>query len=196
MPHEKRRTVEMRVHSAWEHNPSEEWAFALDHMDRGELDKAIRHCERAINIWPTYYDAWLLLAGVYEDKGDYDRALDAVQRSSEIAIVELSQSWNNLASLHLIRQEWEEALTVDRVLDVIDPTRRAIIRYRMAVSYTQLGDLDTGFKWLREAIDYRADLLDRALAESWLEPLHDRLRRLQTDTVEPPGAPSGSEDRG
>lgn len=182
MPQEKRRTVQHRRHTPWEQNPSEQWAFALEHMDRGEWDQAINHCEQAIDIWPTYFDAWLLMAGALEDQERYDDAMHAVQRASEIAIMELSQAWNNLASLHLMRGQWEEALTVDRILDVIDPSRHAIIRYRMAISYTQLGDIDTAHKWLLEAIDYREDLLDRALAESWLAPLHDRLRRLQAQT--------------
>lgn len=179
MPHEKHRTIQDRRHTPWIDNPSEEWFFALEHMERGEWELTLTHCERAIDIWPTYYDAWLLMAGALEEQERYDDALHAVQRASEIAILELSQAWNNLASLHLIRREWDEALTIDRVLDLLDPTRRAIIRYRMAISYTQLGDPDTALKWLLEAIEYRADLLDRALAESWLAPLHERLLRLK-----------------
>jgi tetratricopeptide (TPR) repeat protein len=181
MPDQKRRAIQQRRHTPWEANPSEQWAFALDHMDRGEWENAIGHCQRAIDLWPTYFDAWLLLAGAHEERDEFDEALVAVQRASEIAITELSQAWNNLASLHLAREEWEEAITVDRVLDAIDPARHAIVRYRMAVAYTQLGDMESGYRWLTEAIEYRADLLDRALAEDWLAPLHDRLRRLQAD---------------
>lgn len=177
MPDEKRRTARDR-HHPWEQNPSEQWAFALDHMDSGEWDLAIMHCQQAIDIWPTYYDAWLLLAGAYEEKSQLDEGLDAIQRASEIAINELGQAWNNLASLHLVRGEWEDAITIDRVLDLVDPTRHAIIRYRMAVCYTQLGDLETGMKWLREAIEYRADLFERAFSEPLLIPLHDRLKSL------------------
>jgi tetratricopeptide (TPR) repeat protein len=175
MPEEQRRSIHNRRHQPWQENPSEEWAYALDHMDRGDWENAIKHCTRAIELWPTYFDAWLLMAGAYEDGGDDNRALEAVQRASEIAISELSQAWNNLASLHLIRHEWEAALTVDRVLDLLDPTRHAIISYRMAVSYTQLGDLESGLKLIREAIEHRPDLRARALQESWLAPLHDRL---------------------
>ncbi|MBN1965322.1 MAG: tetratricopeptide repeat protein [Anaerolineae bacterium] len=178
MQDDKRRTVRTRRHQPWDDNPSEQWSNALDHMDQGEWDAAIGHCERAIAIWPTYYDAWLLLAGAFEEKGEYDRALDSIRRAAELASLELSQAWNNLASLHLVRGEWEEAITIDRVLDLIDPTRHAIIRYRMAVCYTQLGDEETGFKWLREAIEMREDLYDRALGEPLLVPLQERLQRL------------------
>jgi tetratricopeptide (TPR) repeat protein len=177
------RSAAQQRHRTWDQNPSEQWAFALDHMDAGEWDLAILHCRRAIETWPTYYDAWLLLAGAYEEKAEYDQALEAIRRASEIAIDELSQAWNNLASLHLVRGEWEEAVTIDRVLDLVDPTRHAIIRYRMGVCYTQMGDPETGLKWLREAIDYRPDLLDRALGEPLLAVLHERLQRLEQKDV-------------
>jgi tetratricopeptide (TPR) repeat protein len=145
-------------------------------MDRGEWDSAIQHCQQAIEAWPTYYDAWLLMAGAWEEKGDFSNALQAVERASEIAIVELSQAWNNLASLHVIRQEWEDALTIDRVLGLIDPMRHAIIRYRMAVCHAQLGDAETAYRWLSEAMQRRPELRERALQEPWLAALHDRLR--------------------
>lgn len=175
---EKQHHTAQSRHRPWEQNPSEQWAFALDHMDSGEWDLAITHCRRAIDLWPTYYDAWLLLAGAHEEKGDLDSALDAARRASEIAINELSQAWNNLASLHLVRGEWEAAITIDRVLDLVDPNRHAIICYRMAVCFAQLDDLEMAFKKLREAIDYREDLLERALGESLLVALHERLREL------------------
>ncbi|MFC1961216.1 tetratricopeptide repeat protein, partial [Chloroflexota bacterium] len=178
MPHEKRRTVENRRHQPWSENPSEEWAYGLEHMKSGEWEEAINHCQQAIEIWPTYFDAWLLIGGALEETGEYTEALAAVERASEIAIMELSQSWNNLASLYLIRREWEQALTVDRILDLIDPLRHPIICYRMAIAYTQLGDLTMGFKWLLEAIEARPDFEQRALGETWLAPLHERVRHL------------------
>lgn len=181
MDDQTRRTVPNRSHASWKENPSEQWAFALDHMENEEWDSAIQHCKQAIELWPTYFDAWLLLAGVHEEKGDFDEALQAIQRASEIAITELSEAWNNLASLYLLREEWEEEIAVDRILDLIDPTRHAIVRYRMAVSYAQLGDLDTGYKWLREAIEYRPGLLNRAMNEPWLSALHDRLAQIEAN---------------
>lgn len=164
-------------HKAWTTNPSEQWAFALDHMDAAEWDLAITHCQRAIDIWPTYYDAWLLLAGAHENKDDLDAALDAAERASEIAVQELSQSWNNLAALHLRRGEYDEAITVDRVLSLIDPARVALSSYRMSIAYTALGDQEAGERWLRKAIEHRTDLYTRALSEARLEPHYEWLRQ-------------------
>lgn len=164
-------------HKSWDENPSEQWAFALDHMDVGEWDLAITHCQRAINIFPTYYDAWLLMAGAHEEKGDLDGALEAAQRASEIAVHELSQAWSNLAALHMVREEYDEAITIDRVLSIVDPSRQAISSYRMGISYTVLGDLASGERWLREAIEHRRDLYDRALEEPLLAAHHEWLRQ-------------------
>jgi tetratricopeptide (TPR) repeat protein len=164
-------------HKQWTANPSEQWAFALDHMDVGEWELAISHCQRAIDILPTYYDAWLLMSGAHEAKGDLDAALDAAQRASEIAVGELSQAWNNLAALHVIREEYDEAITIDRVLSLVDPSRLPMTSYRMSVSYTALGDHEAGERWLREAIEHRPDLYDRALNEPLLRPHHDWLRQ-------------------
>jgi tetratricopeptide (TPR) repeat protein len=158
-------------HRQWTANPSEQWAFALDHMDVGEWDLAISHCRRALEIWPTYYDALLLMSGAYQNKGDLDSALEAVERASEIAAQELGQAWNNLAALHLERKEYDEVITIDRVLSLVDPSRVPLTSYRMGIAYTALGDVDSGERWLREAIEHRPDLFERALGEPLLKPI-------------------------
>lgn len=164
-------------HRPWAQNPSEQWAFALDHMDAGEWDLAVTHCERALDTWPTYYDALLLLSGAYEAKGDLDAALVSAQRASEVAVAELSQAWNNLAALHLVREEYGQAITIDRILSVVDASRLPISSYRMGIAYTALGDLESGEQYLREAIAQRSDLYDRALGEPLLEPHHEWLEQ-------------------
>src|SRR5258705_6305973 len=131
-------------HKQWTANPSEQWAFALDHMDAGEWDLAITHCKRALDIWPTYYDALLLMSGAHERHGDLDAALESAQSASEIAVQELSQAWNTLAALHLLRNEYDEAITIDRVLSLVDPARMPIGSYRMSIAYTALGDHEAG----------------------------------------------------
>jgi tetratricopeptide (TPR) repeat protein len=174
--HHHVQTTTKNRHRTWTANPSEQWAFALDHMDVEEWDLAITHCQRALDIWPTYYDALLLMAGACEAKGDLDGALKAARDASEVAVGELSQAWNNLAALHLLREEYDEAITVDRVLSVIDPSRVPMCSYRMAIAYTCLGDRESGERWLREAIIHRPDLHERALSETLLEDHHNWLK--------------------
>jgi tetratricopeptide (TPR) repeat protein len=159
-------------HRRWEENPSEELVFALEHMNSGKYELAIRHTRRAIEMWPDYFDAWLLLGSAHEQLNELDEALDAIQRASEIAVESLGEAWNNLASLHIVRGEYEEALTVDRVLDLVDPTRHGIIRYRMGIALSQLGQRDAALEALSEAFEFRPDLRARAAEEPLLEPLH------------------------
>jgi tetratricopeptide (TPR) repeat protein len=178
-------------HKQWMANPSEQWAFALDHLDAGEWDLAITHCQRALDIWPTYYDALLLMSGAQERQGDLDASLSSAQRASEIAVQELSEAWNTLAALHLLRDEYDEAITVDRVLSLVDPNRLPISSYRMSIAYTALGDSSSGERWLREAIEHRSDLFDRALTEpllevhySWLQQEEASLNKISKEREE------------
>lgn len=165
-------------HQRWEENPSEEWIHALEHVNTGQYELAITHCQRAIEIWPDYYNAWLLMASALEKLDRLDEALEAVQRASEIAIEELGQAWNNQAFLHIARGEYQDALTVDRVLDLVDPTRHGIVRYRMGIAHVQMGDLEEGLECLADAFRFRPDLRERAADEPLLEPVREHLHDL------------------
>ena len=165
-------------HQPWTENPSEEWIYALEHMNTGQYELAAKHCLRAIEIWPDYYNAWMLLASVLEHLDQLDEALAAVQRASEVAIEELGHAWNTQAFLHIARGEYQDALTVDRVLDLVDPTRHGIVRYRMAIAQTQLGDKDEALELLDEAFSVRPDLIERAASEPLLESIRADLEDL------------------
>jgi tetratricopeptide (TPR) repeat protein len=165
-------------HRHWEENPSEQWMYALEHMNTGQFELAVKHCQRAIEIWPDYYDAWLLMASALEKMDRLDEALEAVQRASEIAIEELSQAWNNQAFLHVARGEYEDALTVDRVLDLVDPTRHGIVRYRMAIAHAQMDNLEDALTCLAEAFRFRPELRERAMREPLLEPVRAHIQKL------------------
>lgn len=158
--------------TAWTANPSAYWVAGLAQFQNGDYTKARQALERAVSIYPRYFEAWQLLANTFEEQGYLDHALLAAQRSAEIAVTNLSQAWDTLAAMLLARERWEQAIAVDRVLDIVDPARHAIICYRMAIAYSGLGDLDGAERLLRESIAVRVDLLDRALEETLLEDHH------------------------
>jgi tetratricopeptide (TPR) repeat protein len=101
-----------------------------------------------------------------------------VQRASEIAIEELGQAWNHQAFLHIERGEYEDALTVDRVLDLVDPTRHGIVRYRQAIANTQLGNHEEALECLADAIRFRPELRERAMQEPLLEAIREHIQGL------------------
>ena len=163
------------THKPWEENPSASLVYGLEHLEAGDYEEAIKHFRRAIELWPEYFDAWLQMGIAFGQLEQLDEALDAVQRASEIAVESLGEAWNTLASLHLLRGEYDEALTVDRVLSIVDPTRRDIVNYRMGVALTQKGDHEAALKSLREAFQFREDLRERARQDPLLEPIYGAL---------------------
>jgi hypothetical protein len=57
---------------------------AQERSSRGDLDAAERWVRQAVAIDPNYDDAWLKLAGVLIDKGDFDGAQTAIDRAKAI----------------------------------------------------------------------------------------------------------------
>jgi tetratricopeptide (TPR) repeat protein len=52
--------------------------------NQGQLDEAIAHYRRAVNIWPDYVEAHYNLGGAYIEKGNIDEALAEYRRAIEI----------------------------------------------------------------------------------------------------------------
>ncbi|HJS72696.1 MAG TPA: tetratricopeptide repeat protein, partial [Vicinamibacteria bacterium] len=56
-------------------------------LEDGETDRAVKHLERAQALFPEYGEEgspYLLLAGIYEERGDAERAASALQRFVDI----------------------------------------------------------------------------------------------------------------
>ncbi|PYL74702.1 MAG: hypothetical protein DMF27_13955, partial [Verrucomicrobia bacterium] len=61
-----------------------EYNLGLALKNQGQLDQAIAHYRRAIDIWPDYVDAHYNLGGAYIEKGEIDEALAEYRRAIEI----------------------------------------------------------------------------------------------------------------
>ena len=61
-----------------------EYNLGLALKNQGQLDEAIAHYRRAINIWPDYVEAHYNLGGAYIEKGNIDAALAEYRRAIEI----------------------------------------------------------------------------------------------------------------
>src|SRR5437773_7300297 len=61
-----------------------EYNLGLTLKNQGQLDQAIAHYRRAINIWPDYVEAHYNLGGAYIEKGNIDEALAEYRRAIEI----------------------------------------------------------------------------------------------------------------
>ena len=61
-----------------------EYNLGLALKNQGQLEEAIVHYRRAINIWPDYVEAHYNLGGAYIEKGEFDEALAEYRRAIEI----------------------------------------------------------------------------------------------------------------
>jgi tetratricopeptide (TPR) repeat protein len=61
-----------------------EYDASLEASESGNHDRAVLHLERAVDIAPDFYDAWIDLGGQYDHLGRYDDARYAYLEASEV----------------------------------------------------------------------------------------------------------------
>jgi tetratricopeptide (TPR) repeat protein len=128
-------------------------------------DDAIRHLNRALDLEPAM--GWLVyarLANVYEQMGQYDRALSALQRASEGRSQPLQ-----VARILARMGQTEEA---KRLLEHSEANAGQIPTSGLAAAYLALGDKDRAFNLLFEMTDRR----DPGPNFVTVDPLFDGLR--------------------
>src|SRR2546423_1433110 len=85
-----------------------EYNLGLALKNQGQLDQAIAHYRRAINIWPDYVAAHYNLGGAYIEKGEFDEALAEYRRAIDIHPDE-ADSHNNYGSALRELKQFDEA---------------------------------------------------------------------------------------
>src|SRR5207237_1528520 len=85
-----------------------EYNLGLALKNQGQLDQAIAHYRRAINIWPDYVEAHYNLGGAYIEKGEFDQALAEYRRAIEIRPDE-ADSHNNYGSALRELKQFDQA---------------------------------------------------------------------------------------
>ena len=118
--------------------------------EKGQVDEAIVHLQRAVDIQPHYIEAHNSLARALGQKGEWDGAMEHLKRSLEID-ADQAEARNNLANvlwqtgrLREAAAEYEKALAqhpdyaaahfnLGEVLREAGETREAIAHYRKAL---------------------------------------------------------------
>ncbi len=136
---------------------------ALNHFNSGvtfynqkEFSKAIQAYQKAIELEPTYVEAYNNLGIIYQMMGDVDRAFGVYQKATEIN-PGYEKGYNNLGILLLLKGRDEEALEAFQKALAINPNNIA--------SYLHLGILFKNKGQCDEAIES----YQKALA---IDPLH------------------------
>jgi tetratricopeptide (TPR) repeat protein len=114
----------------------------------GEIEPAIRHLKRAIELFPYHTgegSAYALLAEIFEKKGDIAQAADAVESMVKVDGNNLN-ALKSLLRLRLAQGEQNKALEALKLSFYVDPFNYAL--------HTQAGELSL------EARDYSQALLE------------------------------------
>src|SRR5438132_8257306 len=95
-----------------------EYNLGLALKNQGQLDQAIAHYRRAINIWPDYVEAHYNLGGAYIEKGEFDEALAEYRRAIEIHPNEADSHNNYGSALRELKQFDQAEIEYKRALSL------------------------------------------------------------------------------
>src|SRR5205814_5470377 len=130
-------------------SPATNGIAALVSYHARRYDQAIRECERTLDRDNTSFLGLLAMTLSYAASGDHDNALINARRGVELC-PDLNLMHALLATVHAMANNREGA---ERILaELLARSQHAYVGPTMiAWIYTNLGEHDTAFEWLREA---------------------------------------------
>ena len=137
-------------------------------------DEAILRLKRAIELDPQNPSSVSRLADIYDQTGKFEEAIALRQRAQTLFGPANSYAPAALSRTYALAGRRPEAVALlDKAIHSPTPQPSGI-----ALAYFALGELDTGFRWLRRALD------KRAIVVFWkFDPIFDSVRsdpRFQT----------------
>jgi len=124
--------------------------------DRGQLDEAMMHFQKAVEIQPDFAETYNNIGIVYWDKGRLDEAIAQFEKALKIQ-PENPQAYNNLGMVLAQKGLADEAITQFQKALAIEPDY-ADAHYNIGVILAPKGQLDEAIGQFRIAIALRPDL--------------------------------------
>ncbi len=94
--------------------------IALDFYQHGDLDQAIAHMTRSLELRPHPEISLLKLAQYFVEEKRYDEAINCLQEAVALH-PEYDVAWINLAKTYTEKGDWEQAAATYRHLEQVDP---------------------------------------------------------------------------
>jgi TolB-like protein/class 3 adenylate cyclase/Tfp pilus assembly protein PilF len=129
------------------------WQLAYAYLFKGDAAKTITVMQEGLDLHPnqeSYYDHF---ADIYIELGDYDRAIQLIDKGLDISDKRHPSMLINKAIALYKKNQVEEAEKY--VKEVIDHANKGEneINYFISHYYSQTGDFDEAFKWLEIAYE-------------------------------------------
>jgi serine/threonine-protein kinase len=143
------------------------WTYYVMHRN----DEALAQIDTLLRLDPNFSHTYFIQSLIYLQQRDYEKALVAVQRDSELggsyAQPEGRRVW--------IHAGMGDTAAAKRALAALEERskREYVAPWTFAVAYTGLGDKTRAIGWLNKGIDER----DMIMAENLFDPILDPLRR-------------------
>lgn len=156
-------------------------ATASDYLQRAVAALAARDMNRAEKLTrallakeATNVEAWNLLASIYQEAGQPEKAIEPATRAAELEPDNL-QHWNTLGYLYLLLRRWADA---DKCLAraAASPDAPATLLLNHAWALIELGQTGAATQQLRQAIE--RSLEDELTNTVRQEPRYAKLRPL------------------
>jgi tetratricopeptide (TPR) repeat protein len=131
-------------------------------------DEAIAQCQKAIGLNPQFSQAYWYLGQLYEEKGMYDQAFDALLKSTFASDSPQSGALRVAYRASGIKAFWQGRLAMLEQ----QSKQRYISPFTFAVSYARLGQKNKAIESLEKAFDERYP----SMVFLQIEPAFDSLR--------------------
>jgi TolB-like protein/DNA-binding winged helix-turn-helix (wHTH) protein/Flp pilus assembly protein TadD len=133
-----------------------------------QYDDVIHQFHRVLEREPNFASGYLFAALAYTEKGDMERALQAVNKAAQIE--------SNNASLAIaahVQAAKGDRSEAERLLQELRTRskRGYVCAYELAHAYVKLGDRKHAYEWLEKGRRDRADCMVWLLVEPWMDPL-------------------------
>lgn len=138
------------------------WAYS----DKGDPDRAITDCSKAIRLDPKLANAHLNRGKAYSDKGDFDRAIADYNRATELN-PKSSIGYNNLCDAYLDKGDNDRAITECDEAIRLDPTFAVAYRNR-GNAYRYKGEIGGAVADYNQAIELSPKFFQAYLARGLL----------------------------
>ena len=131
----------------------EHWPFAYAYLFKGDTAKTITVMREGLNLHPNQESYFDHFADIYIELGDYDRAIQLIDKGLDISDKRHPSMLINKAIALYKKNDVVEAEKYVR--EVIDRANNgeSEINYFISHYYSQTGDMDEAFKWLEKAYE-------------------------------------------